>query len=165
MHPLTHAITLICPVLLPHNLPSSLPLSMSVWWLRQQPSALRYNRLSSPPGRRKKKGAYIRIVLIRHRQSRGSLSFANAAFLTEQTAEHFKVCGARIMYAGGRAICPALLSLSYTRDCLYQWLVLLGSFFSLADAAHRAYVWADCYMNIFTYVHTHVCCSKNVFQR
>lgn len=37
----THTITII---------PSSLPLIMSDWWLRQQPSAVRYSRLSSPPG-------------------------------------------------------------------------------------------------------------------
>lgn len=58
VHRLTHAIALIYPVLLPHNLPSSLPLSMSVWWLRQQPSALRYNQFSSPPGRQKKWGIH-----------------------------------------------------------------------------------------------------------
>lgn len=39
----------------PPLLPS---LSMSVWWLRQQPSALRYNQFSSPPGRRKKWGIH-----------------------------------------------------------------------------------------------------------
>ncbi len=44
---------------------------------------------------------------------------------------------------------PLSLSLSlsitqqYSKDCLYQWLVILGSCSSMAGAAHCAYVWAD----------------------
>lgn len=106
-----HTITHISPVSLPSS-HSSLPLSVSDWWSRQQPSALRFSRLSSPPG---KKGAYIRIVLIRHCQSKRSLSSpaqcCSSARRDSWTSDSCKVCGARIMSLGGRAICPASSSL------------------------------------------------------
>lgn len=73
--------------------PSSHFLSFSAWWLRQQPTALRYSRFSSPPGR----GACGRIVLILHCLS--SLSFPlNVALLPGETAEGLTV--ARCMEEG-----------------------------------------------------------------
>lgn len=63
--------------------PAFLNPGMSDWWLRQQPSAVRYSRLTSPAGCREKKGAYSRIVLIRHCQS--------VLLLLEETTERLTV--------------------------------------------------------------------------
>lgn len=71
--------------------PASLNPGMSDWWLRQQPSAVRYSQLASPPGCREKKGAYSRIVLIRHCRSVLYHPPHDAARLLEETTKRLTV--------------------------------------------------------------------------
>lgn len=100
----------------PFSSDASLPLRLSDWCLRQQPSAVRYSRLSSPHRKGGGWGAYIRIVLIRHCQSKRSLS-STAERFSPARRDSCKVSGAGVVYMGGRAVCPASSSMSLAPSC------------------------------------------------
>ncbi len=140
--------------------PPPFPFSMLDWWLRQQPSAVRYSWLSSPPGRGEKGGIYQNCA--------DSALSVVAFFIIRRTTllscqkrqlNIWQLQGVWFEDNVRRAICFLSLSVPYT---YIVKIVYTSDRLYLAPFPARHMCEQICYANIFSYIHMHICCS--VFQ-